>query len=443
MICTDKPIADPGIALAEERDDWAVLFDPTDADAVEISHVGVAVWKLMDGRRDIRRIIASIRARFTDAPDTAAVEVAGFIDALAKRGWVRRDPGEGDPRTAGESVAGGDQSAPREISRARGLHRAPGFSSGPSNEHAPGKRGKVGALLTLADGSEWAILGGDPGASRVISRFAEVMGAPEPPASFPSDPARPDGARRELVFVSDGARGPGVHDASRVLGRVFRPDAKHYPKKYMRLSSVLAHEIQARGGLFLHGALAVLPPAASPRPFAGFPDEAKGKDRVPGRLEGSGVILAGPHDVGKTTAGKRLPPPWRALSDDVTLVVRDAAGRCWAHPWPTWTLFSGDGPGGRWDVGKAAPLKAVFFLEQARRDRATPLTPAQAIPLLVSSPKQISWLTPRPMKEEAVRAFNLKRFDAIRVLARATPAHLLHISLAGEFWREMERVLEK
>ena len=32
-------------------------------------------------------------------------------------------------------------------------------------------------------------------------------------------------------------------------------------------------------------------------------------------------------------------PPWRSLCDDATLVVRDASGRYWAHPWPTWSRF--------------------------------------------------------------------------------------------------------
>jgi len=46
---------------------------------------------------------------------------------------------------------------------------------------------------------------------------------------------------------------------------------------------------------------------------------------------GSGFVRAGPGTVGKSTASRRLPLPWRSLCDDKTLVVRDRKGRFWAH----------------------------------------------------------------------------------------------------------------
>lgn len=88
-------------------------------------------------------------------------------------------------------------------------------------------------------------------------------------------------------------------------------------------ASVIVLDVENRGGLLLHGALA--------------------------ECKRQGVILAGPGTVGKTTASRRLRLPWHSLSDDATLVVRDRAGRFGAHPWPTWSRFMF---GGSWgDAG--------------------------------------------------------------------------------------------
>jgi SynChlorMet cassette protein ScmC len=123
----------------------------------------------------------------------------------------------------------------------------------------------------------------------------------------------------------------------------------------LRLALAIAREAQSRGGLLLHGALAT-------------------------RTSG-GILLAGPVNVGKSTASRRLPPPWRALCDDIALVIRGPQGSYWAHPWPTWSRFFHQGidppPGGSWDVQQAVPLRAIFFLSQAPDDRAEALSATQ------------------------------------------------------------------
>jgi SynChlorMet cassette protein ScmD len=84
----DKPIANPTVVLREEFDDWAILFNPDTADAVGTNPVGVAVWKLMDGKHGIEEIIAEIRDQFADVPDAAPQDVIAFIRDLSKRGFV-------------------------------------------------------------------------------------------------------------------------------------------------------------------------------------------------------------------------------------------------------------------------------------------------------------------------------------------------------------------
>ena len=158
--------------------------------------------------------------------------------------------------------------------------------------------------------------------------------------------------------------------------------------------------------------------------------------------DGIGVILVAPGGTGKTTASNRLPAPWRSLSDDTTLVVRDPQGNYWAHPWPTWSRFLDGGPGGTWDVQSAVPVKGIFVLAQAAQDRAERVGPGQAVSLLGECVGQVSgFMTPGLPKEE-LQALHLERFNNLCALARVVPTHVLHISLTGAFWQEIEQALQ-
>ena len=85
---TDKPIANPIVVLREEFDDWAVLFNPDTADAMGTNPVGVAVWKLMDGKRSIDDIVSKIKTSFKDTPDASFKEITTFVNMLAEKGFV-------------------------------------------------------------------------------------------------------------------------------------------------------------------------------------------------------------------------------------------------------------------------------------------------------------------------------------------------------------------
>jgi SynChlorMet cassette protein ScmC len=185
----------------------------------------------------------------------------------------------------------------------------------------------------------------------------------------------------------------------------------------MQLSLVIARDVQARGGVLIHGALA--------------------------ERDGIGVILAAPGGTGKTTASNRLPAPWRSLCDDTTLVVRDPQGNYWAHPWPTWSRFLGGESGGTWDVQNAVPLEGVFFLSRAVEDRVESVGPGHAVSLLVECAEQASQLMAQDLKKEETRALRLERFNNLCALARIVPTHVLHISLTGAFWQEIEQTLRK
>lgn len=83
-----NPIANPVAVLREEFDDWAVLFNPDTADAVGVNPVGVAVWKRMDGKRSLEKIVAEIKEGFEDVPENVLDEITAFVNNLAEKGFV-------------------------------------------------------------------------------------------------------------------------------------------------------------------------------------------------------------------------------------------------------------------------------------------------------------------------------------------------------------------
>ena len=88
MEMSEKPVANPIVVLREEFDDWAVLFNPDTAGAVGINPVGVAVWKLMDGERNLKEITVHVKDQFDDVPETVDEELTDFVENLAESGFV-------------------------------------------------------------------------------------------------------------------------------------------------------------------------------------------------------------------------------------------------------------------------------------------------------------------------------------------------------------------
>jgi hypothetical protein len=278
--------------------------------------------------------------------------------------------------------------------------------------------------LALADGSIWYIAAGDAVAVPVISWLAEVMGLC---VASPANSSFNGVVRHLIVSVKDqdpesfqrAPFAPLTLDGGGIV-RCDLPRIHEYESMYLhaiRISTIVARETQIRGGILLHGALAV--------------------------RDGMGVILAAPGGTGKTTASDRLPGPWRSLCDDTTLVVPDPQGNYRAHPWPTWSrfLFGGSGDGS-WDVQRAVPLCGIFFLSRANFDRAEPVGAGKALSLLVECAKQGSMIMARGLCKEETRVLHLERFDNLCSMVRVVPAFVLHISLTGVFWREIESALK-
>lgn len=294
--------------------------------------------------------------------------------------------------------------------------------------------------LKLADGSRWSISAGDAQAASIVSMLGEAMqlrrldySASLVSSDFKTEkplpaqcPDEPLGHRLLVLFDGEDSRTflprqdppKSFDEQGTVVCRLCHWDDKTERFVHLvQLSLVLARQAQTCGGILLHGALA--------------------------DWNGLGVILAAPGGTGKTTASNRLPAPWKSLSDDLTLIVRDSKKNYWAHPWPTWSRFLWGGPGGVWNAQKAVPLGEIFFLTQSDEDQVAPLGNGQAVSLLLSSTRQASRLMARGLSPEETRTLHLEWFNNLCSLSRSVPPHILHISLTGPFWKEIEQVLEK
>jgi len=185
--------------------------------------------------------------------------------------------------------------------------------------------------------------------------------------------------------------------------------------RLLTLSFVFSRSAELRGGLLVHGALAE------------FNERA--------------VIFAGSSGVGKTTASERLPKPWRSLSDDTCLIVRDDAQRYWAHPWPTWSRFFFGGGGGSWPVERGFPLSGIFFLSREPGSGAKRISSPEGVARLVDSAGQSSWLLFRDRAQHEVRTIRKQQFASACDISALTPCYSLPITRAGQFWRDVEDVL--
>jgi SynChlorMet cassette protein ScmC len=275
--------------------------------------------------------------------------------------------------------------------------------------------------LVLADGNRWEIAAGDEEAASIVSQLGSAMQLCMTTGAI--EPSHHGHLCRLLVQVDAHTSVadcyvPLASENDGVVVCILSP-SDHWGGPFVnlvRLSLIFAREAQVHGGVLIHGALS--------------------------ERDGMGVILAAPGGTGKTTASNRFPAPWRSLCDDTTLVVRDPQGNFWAHPWPTWSRFLDGGPGGTWNVQSAVPLKGIFFLAHAVEDRVERVGPGHAVSLLGECVGQVSTFMAPGLCQEELHALHLERFNNLCALARVVPAHVLHISLAGAFWQEIEQALE-
>ncbi len=254
-----------------------------------------------------------------------------------------------------------------------------------------------GLGLVLADGNEWLFVGEDASASAIISKLRTIL---QLKAMVGLSCKISVGTPRKINNCN-----PSALECLQLSGT------------FVQMMKIINRDVLARDGLFLHGALA--------------------------ERNGCGVILAGHSGVGKTTASIRLPSPWRSLSDDMTLVVRDEQGRYWGHPWPTWSFFwESNNSDRKWDVSYSVPLKGLFFLAQAPEDRAERIGAGQAACMLLETAQQA---TSGRLDDKSINgdltAMNLQLFKNACIMAKSMKSFILNVSLNGPFWNEIDLAL--
>jgi SynChlorMet cassette protein ScmC len=325
----------------------------------------------------------------------------------------------------------------------------------------PGKNGKMtdasvrvqfrsGYDLALKDGSHWR-LSADETCADWLARLCVILELSRcPPTAGPANGSAP-------LLISSAGDGDGIPDQDagaappaalaldseagwtcqdRRIVRLWSHDevagavcelvgtADDECLDYIRMSIALQpiyRRSMAAGGLLAHAALV--------------------------EREGEGILLAAAGGRGKSTSSRRLPALWRVLGDDAALVVHEPGrtegmGRYWVHPFPTWSDYYWARAENTWNVRHAVPLAGVFFLEQAETDQAVAIGAGQAAVRLTESAMQICEPLWRGLDAQEVRRARMSLFDNACQLARSIPAFILHASLHGAFWEEMEQALD-
>jgi hypothetical protein len=87
----DPPIPNPAAVRDDGDDGWTLLVNPDTAGAMAVNATGVLVWNLVDGKRTIDGIIAAVRERFPDAPDTVKDDVLAYLTKLTEEGFIGQE----------------------------------------------------------------------------------------------------------------------------------------------------------------------------------------------------------------------------------------------------------------------------------------------------------------------------------------------------------------
>ncbi len=289
-------------------------------------------------------------------------------------------------------------------------------------------------MLSFGDGTSWALRAS--GETRAwAEEFASIMGmreadrtpdsvlrvvrvAPAPGREKPSWWSPPQGLPRGgwRVRLSPGLElwsRPEMKETIGVIGRYPDRESAFLQMRYALYP--LYEDTVLRDGLPVHAAL----------------------------LErgGRGVLLAGRSGIGKSTACSRIPPPWKALGDDMALVVRAGDKQYLAHPLPTWSTLSKNGSARTWDVGRSVPLDAVFFLVQAGEDEAVPAGGGAAAVMLDRAAMMVLRSVEAHSEPFERTPLRTKIFESAASLAASVPCFVLRLSLTGRFWEKIEEAL--
>ncbi|MDD4340396.1 MAG: SynChlorMet cassette protein ScmC [Syntrophales bacterium] len=269
--------------------------------------------------------------------------------------------------------------------------------------------------LQLADGRQWA-LRSDKGLMTWMKRFAGILGlqpaniTPRSPTLLirnePPPDARP--ADYELRTVSLRRSGESSDWSCTLEGR----RGKRGDIELMRQSLMAVYlDTIGRGGFPCHGGLL--------------------------NWQGRGILVAGGTRTGKSTTCRRLVSTGTVLCDEETLIVRDAQGRYWGHPFPTWSCLHENAQPRSWAVQSAVPVEGIFFIFPAKRDRYIPVGLGEAAARLTRVALDKSLIGWRYPQGKVIVHLKRQIFDNACALVFKVPAARLNVSLECDIEREM------
>jgi hypothetical protein len=87
----DRPIPNPAAVRDDGEDGWTLLVNPDTAGAMAVNATGMLVWSLVDGKRTIEEIIAAVKDRFPNAPDTVRDDVLAYLTKLTEEGFIGQE----------------------------------------------------------------------------------------------------------------------------------------------------------------------------------------------------------------------------------------------------------------------------------------------------------------------------------------------------------------
>lgn len=157
---------------------------------------------------------------------------------------------------------------------------------------------------------------------------------------------------------------------------------------------------------------------------------------------GKGMLLAANGGTGKSTCCRRIPLPWKAFSDDQALIVLDDSRKYRVHPFPTWSEHLWRISDKTWKIESYVDLSAIFFLERSEHDEVIPLERKRSIFLINEMSMQASIIGVLNMEKEEKRLIRLRLFNNSCELSKFIPTYILRVSLHGQFWKEIEKVIE-
>jgi hypothetical protein len=143
-------------------------------------------------------------------------------------------------------------------------------------------------------------------------------------------------------------------------------------------------------------------------------------------MEGQGLLFVGQSDAGKSTISRLLEKKAQVLCDDRNIVRRQDNG---FHVYGTWSH-------GEWPVISAAsaPLRAIFFLEQAAENQIDPVAQRS---------QSVHQLLARLIKPLETADWWHKMFTLLEEIVNQVPCYRLRFDTSGRIVEELQRFCDE